>query len=218
MREIFATFRAAADAAQAEKMSAYMRHQFEFIGLATPKRRELSRDFLKSQDRTKIDWNFIFDCWQQAEREFQYLAIDSLVKHKKILSADDLPRLQQLVTTKSWWDSVDGLDSFVGQLAASNSEIAALMIDWSRADNIWLRRVAIDHQLGMKEQTDLSRLEKILRNNLNETEFFINKAMGWALRDVSKFDADWVRDFISANESGLSALTIREATKHMEKK
>lgn len=89
------------------------------------------------------------------------------------------------------------------------------MLAWSKADNIWLRRVAINHQLLRKEKTKQALLKRILLNNLNQTEFFINKAMGWILRDYSKTNPDWVRAFISENEAGLSKLTIREAKKYL---
>ena len=89
------------------------------------------------------------------------------------------------------------------------------MLDWSTDDNFWLRRVAIDHQLLRKEKTKTDLLEKILVNNLHQTEFFINKAMGWSLRDYSKTNPDWVRDFIARNREGLSNLTIREASKYI---
>jgi len=82
-------------------------------------------------------------------------------------------------------------------------------------DNIWLRRVAIDHQLGFKEKTDTGLLAEIIKNNLNQKEFFINKAIGWSLRDFSKTNPDWVRTFIYAHKDDLSNLSIREGSKYV---
>ena len=98
----------------------------------------------------------------------------------------DRPKLERLVVTKSWWDTVDILDRVVESLVANHPELEEVILKWSLSDNIWLRRVAIDHQLLRKEKTNVQLMEKILLNNLDQTEFFINKAIGWALRDYSK--------------------------------
>ena len=98
--------------------------------------------------------------------------------------------------TKSWWDTVDILDRVVGSLVYDHPELEEIILKWSLSDNIWLRRVAIDHQLLRKEKTNVQLLEKILLHNLNQTEFFINKAIGWALRDYSKTNPTWVAGFI----------------------
>ncbi|MGZ7184140.1 DNA alkylation repair protein, partial [Streptococcus pyogenes] len=99
---------------------------------------------------------------------------------------DDIPNLRQLVISKSWWDTVDSLDRTIGNINFPSSEIDQIMLDWSTDDNFWLRRIAIDHQLLRKDRMKTALLEKILVNNLNQSEFFINKAMGWILRDYSK--------------------------------
>ena len=100
----------------------------------------------------------------------------------------------RLITTKSWWDSIDCLDRIVGGIALRYPEINAVILDWSRDDNIWLRRSAIDHQLLRKEKTDTELLAQILDNNLGQSEFFINKAIGWVLRDYRKTNPEWVRE------------------------
>ena len=112
------------------------------------------------------------------------------------LTKDDLPKLERLVVTKSWWDTVDILDRVVGSLVADYPELEEVLLKWSLSDNIWLRRVAIDYQLLRKEKTNVQLMEKILVNNLDQTEFFINKAIGWALRDYSKTNPEWVARFI----------------------
>ena len=115
---------------------------------------------------------------------------------QKFLEITDFEKLKKLVIKKSWWDTVDVLDRIIGSLIYRDETLKKEILKWSVDDNIWLRRVAIDHQLLRKEKTDTDLLEKILVNNLNHTEFFINKAIGWALRDYSKTNPQWVKDFI----------------------
>ena len=197
-------------------MEAYMRNQFRFLGLPSPQRKLLQKDFIRLSKADKsIDWDFVFALWDLPEREFQIFATDYLRALQKYLTLEDLPKLRQLVITKSWWDTVDSLDKTIGNIAFPSSDLDQIMLDWSTDDNFWLRRVAIDHQLLRKEKTKTDLLEKILVNNLHQTEFFINKAMGWSLRDYSKTNPDWVRDFIERNREGLSNLTIREASKYI---
>lgn len=131
------------------------------------------------------------------------------------LKETDLPKLEQLVVTKSWWDTVDILDRVVGSLVANHPELEEVLLKWSLSDNIWLRRVAIDHQLLRKKKTNVQLMEKILLNNLDQTEFFINKAIGWALRDYSKTNPEWVARFIEKNKKRMSELSIKEASKYL---
>jgi 3-methyladenine DNA glycosylase AlkD len=212
---IFDSFRAAADPEKAVQMSAYMRDQFAFLGLPTPERKKLSRDFLKSVDKTKVDRDFIFKCWEQPEREFQYLAVDCLTKSAAALTPADIPNIRELIINKSWWDTIDALDVLVGDIALRYPEINRIILEWSVDDNFWLRRVAIDHQLVRKDRTDTALLEQIIVNNLGQTEFFINKAIGWSLRDYSKTNPDWVRDFVARHKNEMAALSIREASKYL---
>ncbi len=127
----------------------------------------------------------------------------------------DLPRLKKLAQSKSWWDSIDGLDKLVGKIVLVNPEAKQIILEWSLDDDFWLRRIAIDHQLLQKEKTDTKLLEQIPINNLNQTEFFINKAIGWSLRDYSKTNPDWVRAFLDKYRSQMAGLSIREASKYI---
>jgi 3-methyladenine DNA glycosylase AlkD len=213
--DVFERFRDAADPQKAVPMSAYMRDQFPFLGIPTPKRRELSREFFKAVDKRVCDWEFVFKCWEQPEREFQYLAADYLAKRVRVLTPADIPNLKTLVTTKSWWDTVDSLDTIVGDIALCFPEVMDTLLAWSTDTNIWLRRVAIDHQLTRKEKTDTALLERIIANNFGQREFFINKAIGWSLREYSKTNPDWVRDFITRHRSKMAPLSIREASKYL---
>lgn len=213
--DIFETFRSAANPEKAAGMSAYMRNRFPFLGISTPERRKLSRDFFRSVGRTAVDWEFIFECWRQPEREFQYLAVDYLSRMKALLTAADISKLCCLAVQKSWWDTVDGLDVVIGNVALRCPEVKETLLAWSMDENIWLRRIAIDHQLMWKDRTDTDLLERVIVNNLGQSEFFINKAIGWSLRQYSKTDPAWVRSFIERHRSRMAPLSIREASKYI---
>ena len=124
------------------------------------------------------------------------MAANYLKAMQSYLKDTDLSKLEQLIVTKSWWDTIDILDRVVGSLVYDKPELEKIILEWSLSDNIWLRRVAIDHQLLRKAKTNVRLMEKILLNNLDQTEFFINKAIGWALRDYSKTNPEWVASFI----------------------
>jgi 3-methyladenine DNA glycosylase AlkD len=211
----FETYCLAADSNNAIKMSKYMRDLFPFLGIPTPKRRELSKEFLNhTKNDATIDWIFIDECWKK-EREFQYLALDYLNVHTKRLTPDDIPRLKKLATTKSWWDTIDCLDRIIGGIALNFPEVNDILLEWSTDDNFWLRRIAIDHQLLRKEKTNTALLEQIIVNNLGQTEFFINKAIGWSLREYSKTSPDWVREFLARYKDKMANLSIREASTYV---
>jgi len=213
--DIFGTYRAAAAPEKAASMSAYMRDQFLFLGIPTPERRKLGREFLKTKSKADVDWNFVLECWQQPEREFQYLAKDYLSKVKSKLCPTDISKLRKIIVTKPWWDTIDGLDTIVGDVAFRFPEVNDTLLAWSVDDNFWLRRIAIDHQLLRKEKTDTVLLEQIIVNNLGQTEFFVNKAIGWSLRDFSKTNPSWVRDFLEKYSDRMSPLSVREANKYV---
>jgi 3-methyladenine DNA glycosylase AlkD len=213
--DIFAIYKAAADPEKARPMSAYMRDQFPFLGIPKPERKELSRGFFKTMDKTAVDWAFVFKCWEQPEREFQYLALEYLAKLKPALTARDIPHIREIAVQKSWWDTIDVLDKIAGDIALRYPEVNAIMLRWSCDENIWLRRIAIDHQMLRKGKTDAALLEQILVNNLGQREFFINKAIGWILRDYSKTNPAWVRGFIKRHKNEMAPLSIREASKYI---
>ena len=215
VEELLENLKEVANPDDAVAMKAYMKNKFEFLGLKTPVRRKLAKAFFKQQTDSVIDWVFINESWDNPYRELQYSALDYLEIRKKLLTPSDLPRLKKLAQTKSWWDTIDFLDRLVGSIIARFPETKEIILVWSRDEDIWLRRLAIDHQLLRKEETDTELLEKILVNNLGQTEFFINKAIGWALRDYSKTNPDWVRDFIERHQAEMAALSIREGSKYL---
>lgn len=214
--QLFQLFEENRNEERARQMSAYMRNLFPFLGIQTPKRRELSREFLKeARKKQAVDWEFVKRCWAKEEREYQYLALDYLKRMEKWLTARDTVKLKELALDKSWWDTVDVIDKLIGNIALNHPKINEKLLEWSVADNIWLRRIAINHQRGRKEKTDTQLLEKVIVNNLGQTEFFIQKAIGWALREYSKTDPEWVRRFIKKHEGKMTPLSIREASKYL---
>ena len=202
----------------AESMSKYMQDKFRFLGVRGATRTEIYKKYFPDARKTKtIDWNFVENCWNKEEREFQYVVVYYLKAMQKFLKREDISRLKYLIVTKSWWDTVDLLAKVVGSLVIRIEGYDQIMIEWSKDSNIWLKRVAILYQLSLKEKVDKQVLERILVNNLGDSEFFINKAIGWALRDYSKFNPEWVREFIEKNKNGMANLSLREASKYLDK-
>lgn len=202
----------------AESMSKYMQDKFRFLGVRGATRTEIYKKYFPDARKAKtIDWDFVENCWNKEEREFQYVVVYYLKAMQKFLKREDISRLKYLIVTKSWWDTVDLLAKVVGSLVIRIEGYNQIMLEWSKDSNIWLRRVAILYQLSLKEKVDKQVLERILVNNLGDSEFFINKAIGWALRDYSKFNPEWVREFIEKNKNGIANLSIREASKYLDK-
>ncbi len=196
-------------------MKAYMKDQFEFLGVKTPVRRKLSKVFFKKNSSPAIDWKFIHQAWDNPYREMQYVVLDYLQMKQKALTPSDLSKIKKLAQTKPWWDTIDFLCRSVGFICLHYPETKKFVLEWSRDEDFWLRRLAIEHQLLQKEETDVKLLEQILVNNLDQFEFFINKAIGWALRDYSKTNPDWVLEFIEKYKDRLSKLSIKEGSKYL---
>ena len=200
----------------AESMSKYMQDKFSFLGVRGATRTEIYKKYFPDARKTKtIDWDFVENCWNKEEREFQYAVVYYLKAMQKFLKREDISRLKYLIVTKSWWDTVDLLAKVVGSLIIRIKGYDQIMLEWSKDSNIWLRRVAILYQLSLKDKVDKQVLDKILVNNLGDSEFFINKAVGWVLRDYSKYNPEWVREFIKKNKENMANLSIREASKYI---
>ncbi len=214
-----AALEAVADPDRVESMTRYMRDQFPFLGVASPELRQAIKPLL-AEARTMAGDDLVAladRLWAQPEREFQYVATLVLRRAITALEAHHLDDLEALITTKSWWDTVDSLAAWsVGPLVRANPELTATMDDWIDHDDIWLARTAILHQLSYKGATDPDRLFLYAERRAADTEFFIRKAIGWALRQYARQEPDRVRSFVEANRDRLSGLTVREATKHLD--
>ena len=200
----------------AESMSKYMQDKFRFLGVRGASRTKIYKKYFPEARKSKeIDWEFIENCWNKEEREFQYVVVYYLKAMQKFLKREDISKLKYLIVTKSWWDTVDLLAKVVGSLVICIEGYDQIMLEWSKDNNMWLKRVAILYQLSLKEKVDEIILDKILVNNLGDIEFFINKAIGWALRDYSKYNPEWVKEFIRKNKDNMANLSIREASKYI---
>jgi len=214
--EIKKVFEAKEDKENAIAMSKYMRNMFDFYGIPSSKRKEIYNNFIKNEKKLKmIDWNFLDDCYEDNHREFQYLVYDYLLSMKQYATYDDIPKIKKYIVTKSWWDTIDFLCKVIGDIELRDSRVKDIMLEWSNDENIWIKRAAIEHQLNLKDKTDYELLEKIIVNCLGTDEFFINKAIGWALREYSKTDSNWVKNFISKYKNQMSNLSIKEANKYI---
>lgn len=214
---LYTDFQSVTNYEKASKMSAYMKNHFDFLGISAPHRRAIQQSFFKANTSKSIDWAFVEACWDCPYRELQYVAADYLRKKQKMLSENDIERLKSFIIRKSWWDSVDTLSPLIGKITFENPSLNSLMIEWSVDANFWLRRVAIIHQLSRKNATNTELLEQIITNNFGSKEFFINKAIGWALRDFSKSNSLWVSTFIEKYRAKMASLSIREASKFLQK-
>jgi 3-methyladenine DNA glycosylase AlkD len=216
--ELAAAFGAAGDAERAAGMRRYMRDQFEFFGVPTPERRAIARRVLAPLGQPEVeDLEAIGPlAWAVDERELQYAAVDVLVRHVRRARPELLDIVGGLVTTKSWWDTVDTLAAkVVGPLVRLHPSLVTTLDRWIAGEELWLARTAILHQLGAKERTDVDRLFRYSLAWASCPDFFARKAIGWALRQYAFTDADAVRCFVAEHEDTLSPLTIREATKHL---
>lgn len=213
-----ALFEQNADPSQVAPMKKYMRDQFEYLGIKTPQNKALLKQFLSEYGLPSInDLDIILrDLWALPQREFQYVAVSLLGKFEKQLQAEFINTIEYLIITKPWWDTVDAIAGHtVGTHFRRYPAIKKkYLARWRKSDNFWLRRTAILFQLNYKKETDFDLLCDIIRENLDSKEFFINKAIGWSLRQYARIDPKAVQKFVKSTP--LHPLSRREALKHIE--
>ncbi|HSD38321.1 MAG TPA: DNA alkylation repair protein [Rhodocyclaceae bacterium] len=210
-----------ADAQRAEGMRAYMKAHFEFLGIATPVRRLATRELIRNARglSSKALCGIAGALWEMPQREYQYVAVDLLARHHKTLDASAIAFMLALARDRSWWDSVDALAGVVGDVVrrhlASDVHAQACMDAALEDEDLWVRRIAMLHQLGWRESVDVTRLFRYATALAPEPDFFIRKAIGWALRDFARYDPEGVRAFLRDMQGKLSSLSLREAGKHL---
>jgi 3-methyladenine DNA glycosylase AlkD len=209
-----------ADPAQAGPMAAYMRNQFPYLGIKIPHSAALQKQYYAEHGLpllAELD-PILRDLWALPAREFQYLAVSLLGKFERQLPPEFVETLEDLIETKSWWDTVDSIAAgTVGIHFQRYPDVRAKTLPrWRTSENFWLRRTCLLFQLDYKQGTDFPLLCAIIRENLGSKEFFINKAIGWALRQYSRSDAQAVRDFVA--QTPLHPLSAREALKWLERR
>ena len=208
-----------ADPMKAVPMKAYMRNQFEFLGISSGEGGELRREFLTVHGLPSLNelGTILRELWGLPQREYQYTAIGILADCARLLPAEFIETLEYLLVHKSWWDTVDTLaGGTVGMHFKRFPEVREkTLAAWRGSNNFWLRRTCILFQLSYKKDTDFDLLKEIIRENLGSKEFFINKAIGWALRTYSRVDAQGVRAFVAVTP--LHPLSAREALKWLDR-
>ncbi|MCA2212250.1 DNA alkylation repair protein [Jidongwangia harbinensis] len=208
----------ARDPARAAEQSAYMRDQFPFLGLSAATQRALARSALTGLSRPAEDdlRTVALACWDRPEREYQSFACDWLRTHVAVPGPGFLETVRALITTKSWWDTVDPLATrVVGGLVKRHPRLITRMDAWSADDNLWLVRTALLHQLHYGPETDTERLFRYCTRQAGHRDFFIRKAIGWALRQYARTDPEAVRRYVARHRGELSPLSVREAGKHL---
>jgi len=206
-----------ADPVKARSMEAYLKDKFTCFGIPSPIRNEIQRAWFASLKPYAIDhFDLAVQLWAQEERELHYVAIDYLNKiPKKSIQREDWRSLEALLVTHSWWESVDGLASnYVGAYFSKFPEQKNVVIErWRRSDNFWLNRTCLIFQLKYKDAVDFDLLKGLICQFQPNNEFFIQKAIGWSLRQYSKYNPEAVRSFV--DEIELKGLARREALKYL---
>lgn len=204
----------------AVRMERYLLNRYAFLGLPAPVRRSAVKTLIAQPWQSSAHLLGAAQVlWGKESREYRYTAVDLLMRHHRLLSICDIPALRELLENESWWETVDGLTSVIGAVLHETTRVSddanELMDQWVQDANFWVRRAAMLHQRGWRLDTDRRRLFRYARQLGGDSEFFVRKAIGWALRDFARWDAESVRRFVQCNISNLSPLTVREAMKRL---
>jgi len=215
--EIRELFQDAAKPADAQPMSDYMKNIAPFFGVKAVPRRQIQKEVFRQYATLPEDqWNALLEAlYNEPERELHQMAADWLYHRRKGFHKDTIGLIEWMITHNSWWDTVDFLaERSLGEWAATFPKDAAPVIRrFIKSDNFWLNRSAIIHQMFYGDKTDPLLLEATIIPHLESKEFFLRKAIGWALRQYAKTAPDWVRGFVDTHP--MSGLSKREALKHL---
>ncbi len=218
---ISAGLAARANPAIAAPMAAYLKTSMPFYGVKKPDRVPLYREMRKRfTPQSRRDYEAgVQALWRLPHREEKYAAITFARQGDAFITPDSLPLYERLIREGAWWDLVDEVaTNLVGQVQLKHrSQVRAVINRWIDSDDLWIRRAAIISQIGHKQKTDQKQLFRHCLKRAAEKEFFIRKAIGWALRDYSYVAPEAVRDFLLANRERLSPLSFREGAKQLER-
>ena len=194
------------------EMTKYLKGHFPCLGIQRPARASIQKEWLAEVDVNK--WDLAWELWEQEHREFQYVALDYL-KSFSWYEKEDCKKVERFIVSKSWWDTVDLLASHVAgnYFEQWPDQIDPVVTKWRNSDNMWLNRTCLLFQLRYKDKTDFELLKSLILQYLEVKEFFIQKAIGWSLRQYSRTNPDAVRDFIA--DLDLSTVAKREAIKYI---
>lgn len=206
-----------ADVEYAEAMEAYMKGKFTMYGIKSPKRRALTKDFIRDSKKLDIDEVVLLidDLWDYDERDYQMIGLDLMIANKRKFTDEHIEVVESWILRKSWWDTIDMIVTHVvGQLGLRHlNALEPYLERWLASDNIWLNRTCLIYQLKYGKDVDLARLFDYIRALNHKKEFFVQKAIGWSLRQASKSFPSEVKAFITNHE--LSNLAIREGSKYL---
>lgn len=210
-------FRAIADPEKAVHMEAYMRNQFPFLGIKTPERRLICKTHMKNTPllSEKELFTVVKELWKMPEREYQYFGQELIGFHKKAWTKRIINLVEYCITRKSWWDTVDALNTEgTGPYFLKHPEEITLITGrWNNADNIWLNRSSLLFQKSYKRNLDTRLMGEYIVHLSGSQEFFIQKAIGWILREYGKTNPAWVKEFTRRNK--IAPLSKREALKNL---
>ena len=206
-------FQRNADSEIAVGQKAYMKNHFEFFGIKSPVRKEISKSFLqKAYLPEKCETEIIVKTlWNKPQREFQYFTQELVYRYYKQFEKNDITLFEFMITHKSWWDTIDYIAAKItGEYFKKFPNQRNKYVEkWLTSENIWLQRTAVLFQLKYKHTTDTELLSYIINSLTGSKEFFINKAIGWILREYGKTNPDWVTEFVHKTE--LASLSRKEA-------
>ena len=216
---IEAEFKKHADPLNALGQKAYMRNQFEYFGIKSPIRKEIQRPFLRKEalpSKQELP-DIVKELWNIQQRELQYFAMELVSKYNRQFEEDDIALFEWMLTHKSWWDTVDFIAAHIigGYFEIFPEKRDKIIERWINSGNIWLMRSSLLFQLKYNDKLDTDFLTFVIYSVSGSKEFFINKAIGWILRQYSKTNPQWVIDFVNNNE--LNNLSRREAFKVINK-
>jgi len=218
-RQIITVLSENSNPANAKTMKRYLRDQFEFFGIKGPTLKKLTKPFMQKstlpepQDIPEI----VMDLWSIPQRESQHFAIELLKKYQKLESKEWIELYEHMIVEKSWWDTVDAVAAWhVGNhFKHYPAQIEALTSKWMSSGNMWLQRTCLLFQLKYKDDTDFELMKSFIVLLADSKEFFIRKAIGWALREYSKTQPEQVMQFVSQQK--LAPLSYNEATRIIQK-
>ena len=207
-----------ADPVKAAAMAAYMKTDMPFYGVQKPERAPIARDAVRGYppgDEGEYRER-VLALWSLPHREEKYIALD-YADQKRFVTPAALPLYERLIREGAWWDFVDFIASHLvgGALLRHRAAVQPVLDAWIEDRDLWIRRAAILAQLRHKGATDAERLFRYCRMQAHETEFFIRKAIGWALREYSKWNPEAVKAFLTEHRRELSGLSLREGAKHL---
>ncbi len=212
--ELHTIFQENTNPERAKQQATYMKGKFAYYGLTSPQRRQLQKPFFAKQflPTKEVAFQMCKELWLKPQREFHYFSQELISKYQKQVEKEDIALFEWMITHNSWWDTIDFIaPNLVGNYFNEFPAQRKKTIDkWLKSNNIWLQRSCLLFQLKFKTNTDTKILAYCIENLIGSKEFFINKAIGWILRQYSRTDANWVIDFVESHPD-LANLSKKES-------